>query len=170
MSAGPQGALLRALLKAPILVFRARIGWIFGGRLLLLETIGRTSGLVRRTVIEVARGDRESGRYWVVAGWGRSSDWYLNALAHPPRLVDTGRERFVPEVRELDLDERRRLLTDYQRENPRVAATLGRRLLGSEFSDDPDAIARLAAEVGALELRRSLGASPADERDDGGAP
>jgi deazaflavin-dependent oxidoreductase (nitroreductase family) len=50
------------------------------GSILLLRTTGRKSGLVREaplgyTVIE--------GRVVVVAGYGRSAHWFLNALADP---------------------------------------------------------------------------------------
>ena len=149
--AGPRNPVVRALLRSPVLLFRLRLGALFGGRLLLLETVGRSTGRVRRTVIEVARADRAAHRYWVVAGWGRGSDWYRNALAHPPRLIDTGRDRLIaPAVHELDEAERLDLLRDYQERNPRVAKALGERLLGSDFTSDADALRELAAALGAL--------------------
>lgn len=149
--AGPRNPVTRALLRLPAVVFRLRLGAIFGGRLLLLETVGRSSGLVRRTVLEVARADRSTHQYWVVAGWGRESDWYRNALANPPLLVDTGRDRLVdPAVHELDETERVELLRDYQARNPRIAKALGERLLGTEFSGSPDALRELGARLGVL--------------------
>ncbi len=156
--AGPTNPLARLLLRAPIGLFRIRMGWLFGGRLLLLETVGRKSGSTRRTVIEVAKADRDSDEYWVVAGWGRSSDWYRNALAHPPRLIDTGLRRLRdPRVHELDPAERLDLLREYQAANPRIAKVLGERLLGAEFVDDEGALARLADAVGALRFSPASG-------------
>jgi deazaflavin-dependent oxidoreductase (nitroreductase family) len=149
--AGPANPVLRWLLRAPIVLFRLRLGGVFGGRLLLLATVGRRSGQTRRTVVEVAKADLDADAYWVVAGWGRGSDWYRNALAHPPVLIDTGRRRLrSPAVHELSGEERLSLLRDYQRDNPRVAKALGQRLLGADFTADPADLARLAEAVGAL--------------------
>lgn len=50
------------------------------GSMLLLRTLGRKSGLVRETPLGYAVID---GRIVVVAGYGRRSDWFRNALAHP---------------------------------------------------------------------------------------
>lgn len=148
--AGPKNPIMRAVLRSPVPLFRLRFGAIFGGRL-LLETVGRSSGRIRRTIIEVARADRSAHCYWVVAAWGRGSDWYRNALAHPPRLIDTGRDRILaPTVNELDETERVELLRDYQERNPRIAKALGERLLGIEFTDEANALRELADVVGAL--------------------
>jgi deazaflavin-dependent oxidoreductase (nitroreductase family) len=149
--AGPRNPIMRAILRAPVLIFRLRLGGLFGGRMLLLETVGRSTGRVRRTVIEVARADPAAHQYWVIAGWGRGSDWYRNALANPPRLIDTGRDRVAaPAVHELDEGERLELLRDYQTRNPRIAKALGERLLGKDFTADTDALRELAAALGAL--------------------
>lgn len=149
--AGPSNPFVRWMLRAPIALFRARLGWVFGGRLLLLVTTGRRSGRTRYTVVEVAQSDPAARTWWVVAGWGRGSDWYRNALAHPPLLVDDGRMRLSsPAVHELTRDERVELLRDYQRRNPRVAKVLGERLLGGGFTAAPADLDRLADAVGAL--------------------
>jgi deazaflavin-dependent oxidoreductase (nitroreductase family) len=154
--AGPRNPIVRALFRFPVVLFRLRLGGIFGGRLLLLETVGRSTGRVRRAVIEVARADPATHRYWVVAGWGRGSDWYRNALAHPPRLIDTGRDRLVtPAVHELDESERFELLRDYQTRNPRIAQALGDRLLGKDFTADSNALQELAVVLGALRFSPS---------------
>jgi deazaflavin-dependent oxidoreductase (nitroreductase family) len=151
--AGPKNPLARWFLRAPIALFRVRLGWLFGGRLLLLVTTGRTSGRIRRTVVEVARSDPAQRTYWVVAGWGRGSDWYRNALAHPPLLVDTGRTRLIsPAVHELTQSERVELLSDYQRRNPRVAKVLGERVLGADFTAASADLERLASALGALQF------------------
>jgi deazaflavin-dependent oxidoreductase (nitroreductase family) len=143
---------MRALFRAPIGLYRAHLGWVFGERLLLLETIGRKSGLPRSTVLEVVAHDREADAYFVVAGFGAQSAWLLNAIANPPTRVTVGRRSFVPECRELSEPERVELLTSYQREHPRVAAALGSRVLGADFTSEPAAIARLAHELPALRL------------------
>ena len=43
----------RALVRAPIWLYRARLGFVMGHRMLLLEHIGRKSGARRYAVLEV---------------------------------------------------------------------------------------------------------------------
>lgn len=156
MSGRRPGRVLRLLFRLPVGLFRARLGWMLAGRMLMLVTVGRTSGLPRRVVLEVVKADRAYDRYWVVAGYGRGSDWYRNALATPPILVDTGFRRFRPAVHELDAAERLDLLTEYQARNPRLAAALGERLLGVEFSGDESALREAAEALGALRLEPAV--------------
>lgn len=143
---------MRALFRAPNGLYRAHLGWLMGGRFLYLETRGRKSGVVRNTVLEVVHHDRERDAYFVVSGFGWKSDWYLNAIASPPVRVIVGRREFVPECHELTESERVELLTTYRREHPKVAATLGKRVLGDDFSGDPAGIARLAKAMPAMSL------------------
>jgi hypothetical protein len=43
----------RSLMRAPIWIFKARGGAVFGTRILMLEHIGRKSGMRRYAVLEV---------------------------------------------------------------------------------------------------------------------
>lgn len=43
----------RTLTRAPIWIYRAGLGFVFGSRLLMLEHTGRKSGLPRQVVLEV---------------------------------------------------------------------------------------------------------------------
>jgi deazaflavin-dependent oxidoreductase (nitroreductase family) len=78
---------------APLI--RARLGWLvgspLGGHYLLLVTRGRRSGLRREAPLGyVVR----NGAVDVVAGYGRSTPWYLNLLAHPEVEVILPTRRF----------------------------------------------------------------------------
>jgi hypothetical protein len=42
----------------------------------------------------------------VAAGWGEHASWYQNLCAAPAKEILIANERFVPEQRFLDLDER----------------------------------------------------------------
>ena len=44
---------VRWLVRAPIWLYRARLGFLFGERLLMLEHTGRKSGLLRLAVLEI---------------------------------------------------------------------------------------------------------------------
>jgi deazaflavin-dependent oxidoreductase (nitroreductase family) len=56
-------------------------GWpSVGGRILVLVHVGRKTGIRRRTPLNYATVD---GDVYCTAGFGSSSDWYRNILAHP---------------------------------------------------------------------------------------
>ena len=85
---------LRALLRLPIWLYRLRLGWLLGERGLMLTHIGRTSGRLRQTVLEVGGYDPTTDTYTIGAGWGERSDWVRNIQQRPDVLVDVGRRRF----------------------------------------------------------------------------
>lgn len=146
---GPS-TLLRWLFRLPVGIYRARLGWIFGHRFLMLTHRGRKSGLVRRTVVEVVA--RRGATYVVFSGYGATADWYRNALASPPLRVDVGFEHFEPAVREVPEPERRQLLADYAAKHPTAAKALGDRMLGVPFTSDSASLGELARRLPALEL------------------
>jgi deazaflavin-dependent oxidoreductase (nitroreductase family) len=79
----------RWLVRAPIWIFRCRLGFVFGGRFLLLEHTGRRTGRHRYVVLEVV--DRiPPGALSVVSGLGRRSAWFRNIVASPRVRVQTG--------------------------------------------------------------------------------
>jgi deazaflavin-dependent oxidoreductase (nitroreductase family) len=139
----PQG-LQRRLLKAPVWLYRLRLGRLLGGRFLLLRHRGRRTGAVHETVLEVI--GREGDELYVISGFGRSSDWLRNIRAAPPLLVESGSRSFVPEARFLDAGEAASVLRSYAARNPRAAAILGKRLYGGAF--EPDRLAAATTVVG----------------------
>jgi deazaflavin-dependent oxidoreductase (nitroreductase family) len=96
MPAGPRSVRLavsllrtRWLVRAPIWIFRCRLGFVFGGRFLLLEHTGRRTGRSRHVVLEVVD-RRPPGALFVVSGLGRRSAWFRNIVADPRVRVQTG--------------------------------------------------------------------------------
>ncbi|MGI8881455.1 MAG: nitroreductase family deazaflavin-dependent oxidoreductase [Jatrophihabitans sp.] len=84
----------RRFARAPILVYRLRLGFLLGPRMLMLEHTGRHSGRRRYVVLEVI--DRpDPGSYVVASGFGTRAQWLQNVMAdqrvrvwsswHPPR-------------------------------------------------------------------------------------
>lgn len=94
ISLGARGLRTRWLVRAPIWVYRAGLGFIFGSRLLMLEHRGRTTGQRRFVVLEVVE-HRTRDEYVVVAGFGRRAQWYRNVLADPAVRVSSGFRRSV---------------------------------------------------------------------------
>mgnify|MGYP000542532019 CR=1 FL=1 len=151
------GPLLAWFYRAPSTLYRARLGWLMGGRFVMLTALGRTSGIARRTVLEVVKRDAARApsappMLWVVASRGPKTEWYRNALAHPDVRVDWRSHRFAARAVDLDEDERVDLLADYQRRHPRAAAMLGKAALGEAFTADPDDLRVLAQDLRALRL------------------
>ncbi|MBF6298688.1 nitroreductase family deazaflavin-dependent oxidoreductase [Nocardia amamiensis] len=112
--------------RAPILAFRARLGFLFGGRLLLLEHTGRTSGRLRYVVLEtVARPSRD--RVVIAAGFGSQAQWFRNLVADPRCHVSIAARHRVPaSARVLPPDEAANVLDGYRRDHPKAYRNLGR--------------------------------------------
>ncbi len=79
----------RRLMRAPIWLYRARLGFLFGTRMLMLEHIGRKSGARRYVVLEVL-GHPGPTDYVVASGFGTRAQWYRNVQANPGVRVFVG--------------------------------------------------------------------------------
>lgn len=73
---------VRWLVRAPIWLYRARLGCLFGGRLLMLEHTGRKSSLPRHVVLEIVARPAP-GTYIVASGFGTAAQWFRNVRANP---------------------------------------------------------------------------------------
>lgn len=127
--------LLRLALRAPIRLYRAGLGPLFGHRLVYLAHRGRLTGARREVVVEAVAFDPAAPSVTVVAAWGGKPDWYRNVLAAPAIEVRVGRHRWaVPRHEELTSADVLTTLHAYQRAHPRASRRLAP-LLG--FPDDP---------------------------------
>jgi deazaflavin-dependent oxidoreductase (nitroreductase family) len=149
----PPGRLLRAALRVPTLLYRARLGWLLGRRFLCIAHRGRRTGRLRRTVVEVVRIDPNIPEAFVVAAWGPRTQWLRNLEAAPAEEVRIGRsswirprQRFIPQL------ERAELLQNYIRDHPVAAREIGR-VLGLPRHPDHDAISEVAARIRAVAFR-----------------
>jgi deazaflavin-dependent oxidoreductase (nitroreductase family) len=142
--------MLTLVLRAPARLYDWNVGWILGRRFLRLTHVGRRTGRPYRTMLEVVGENRDRDEVIVVAGLGRSAQWYRNLLADTATEVATGRERFVPRFRELDPPEAAAVLADYEQRN-RYAAPLVRRVLswlvGWRYDGTPAKRLQLVSEL-----------------------
>ncbi|NWF70949.1 MAG: nitroreductase family deazaflavin-dependent oxidoreductase [Chloroflexi bacterium] len=81
----PGGSLLKYLYKTPILLYRMGLGPLIGRLFMVMTTVGRKSGLPRRTAIEF---HEYGGRKYAFVGWVES-DWYKNIMANPLMTIQT---------------------------------------------------------------------------------
>ncbi|UJP08827.1 nitroreductase family deazaflavin-dependent oxidoreductase [Microbacterium sp. KUDC0406] len=105
------------LVRAPIGLYRAGFGWIFGDRLVMIEHLGRKSHERRFVVVEVA--ERERNVIRVASGFGRKAQWYRNLEANGVAYLSTGHARRArAAVRMLDAEESAARLKVYASEHP----------------------------------------------------
>lgn len=156
MTARRPGPLVRWLLRAPARLYDWNAGWLLGRRFLLLTHTGRRTGQRHRTMLEVIGTRPTAGELLVVAGLGRSANWYRNLQAHVAVEVAVGRQRFRPEHRTLSQGEAIAALRDYERRN-RLAAPVVRRVLswlvGWRYDGSDGARRHLARELPVVAFR-----------------
>jgi deazaflavin-dependent oxidoreductase (nitroreductase family) len=98
-SSRPPKGLLRLGFRIPVYFYRLGLGWLFGERLVMMNHLGRKTGSLHRTVVEVIERDPQTGGVTVVAGYGAQTQWYQNLKAHPETTIQIGRHR-MPVVAE----------------------------------------------------------------------
>lgn len=110
----------RALVRAPITLYRHGLGWVFGRRILMLEHRGRTSGKARFVCLEVVDQPAPE-RVVIVSGFGEHAEWYRNLRADHACFVSIGRLRRVPaQARFMNSVEASAALDRYQHAHPRA--------------------------------------------------
>jgi deazaflavin-dependent oxidoreductase (nitroreductase family) len=118
VTAGPGARLVRGAARAPVRLYRAGFGWLFGERLLMLRHTGRRTGRARFVVLEVVRRPSPT-RYVVASGMGTTADWYRNVAQDPHVAVWVARRRDVPAIaRPLPQSRAREHLQAYRAERP----------------------------------------------------
>ena len=114
----------RWIVRVPVGLYRARLGFLLGSRLLMLEHTGRKSGARRYVVLEVV-GHPRPGSYVVVSGFGDRAQWFRNVRADPRVRVFAGSRRPTPATaRLLSTVEAAAALTAYAARHPRAWASL----------------------------------------------
>ena len=125
------------------------LGGLLGHRFLLLTHTGRKSGMPRQTVLEVVRYDGKTPAFVVAAGFGRTSDWYLNIRKQPKVTLQCGRKSWQMNSRFLTPDESGVELVDYSRRHPlamrELSQFMGYKLNGTE--DDVRELGKLLPMV-----------------------
>lgn len=119
---------LRVLFRAPAFAYRVGVGWMFGGRLVLIEHTGRRTGNPHRVVVEVVARDRDTGTITVASGYGPGADWYRNLLAHPRTHVVVRRQRLPVRAQRVPAEVGAQLMTEYARSHRRAARRVVRML------------------------------------------
>lgn len=131
----PSG-LVKLGFKVPVWLYRAHLGFLFGGRIFAIVHHGRTSGKRYVSGLEVLV--RRDGELFVFSAWGKQADWYRNIEAGGVDELWDGRRRYPGAAfRPLEPEEAYEILEAYEAEHPSTAKrTLPRMLEGYDFSDE----------------------------------
>jgi deazaflavin-dependent oxidoreductase (nitroreductase family) len=138
--------LLRLLLRAPLALYRLRLGWLLGKRFLRLDHIGRKSGIERSTVLEIIRHDLASDACVIASGW-RKSQWYRNVTANPAVKFTLGARTHKAQAMRLSTDEAEWELRDYGRRHPMALRKLAKMMLGQPFRGGDQEFGELARSL-----------------------
>jgi deazaflavin-dependent oxidoreductase (nitroreductase family) len=141
----PPRGLLRWAFRAPVSLYRMGLGWLFGGRLVLINHVGRKSGTPYQTVVEVVERDKQAGTIVVVAGYGERTQWYQNLRARPETIIQLGTRRMRVRAELLSPDEGADILLHYIGRYPLLARELFH-VIGYGWDGTPAGAQRIARE------------------------
>jgi deazaflavin-dependent oxidoreductase (nitroreductase family) len=141
----PPSGLSRLAFRAPIWLYRAKLGFLLGGRFLLLNHTGRKSGLPRQTVLEVVKHDSTSHIYYLASGYGEKSDWYQNINKNPQVRIQVGNKEFQATAERLTIPEAEEIMLEYGHKHPTALRELAK-IMGYRIENNDEeyrAIGRL---------------------------
>jgi deazaflavin-dependent oxidoreductase (nitroreductase family) len=114
----------RLIVRAPIALYRARLGFVLGRRLLMLEHTGRNSGVRRRVILEIVDHPRPA-TYIVASGFGARAQWFRNVRADPRVRIQVGsRPPALATARMLTAEQAATAVKAYAARHPRAWASL----------------------------------------------
>jgi deazaflavin-dependent oxidoreductase (nitroreductase family) len=145
---------LRWLMRLPLWLYRARLGWLLGERFARLTTRGRRTGLPREVVLEVLGQEPATGALLIASAWGSRAAWLRNLEAWPRTQVQVGRRRFTAEVERLPEEAGADALRTYAGRYPLAYRFfIGPLLLGRRPDGRAEEFAELARRTPVLCLR-----------------
>ena len=138
---------MRALMRAPLLLYRLGLGGLIGKSTLILTTTGRRTGRPRATPVGYWEGE---GIFYVLAGSGTYADWYRNLVARPEVEVQAGRRRLRAIATPLtDLREKAHALWVFGQRSPGTA----QRYFGIQRGTAEEDLLSLAEERAIVAIR-----------------
>jgi len=83
--------------EAPLFLYRLGLAKLFGGRMMILSTVGRKTGIIHRTPVQFFY---HEGKYYALNRLGTQSDWYKNIVAHPQVTIQNGYDTICATARQ----------------------------------------------------------------------
>jgi len=151
----PSG-LLKWFYGLPRYLFRWHLGWVLGQRFLLITHVGRKTGKLHQTVVEVVWHDPAKQEYVVVSGYGTQSDWYQNIRKHPAISVQVGNTSFAPIQKFLSTVETFAVLDDYRHHHATAFAELCK-VMGYPYDGTDDSLRNVSEVLKAISFQAKHG-------------
>lgn len=145
--------LRRSVVRLPLWLYRARLGWLLGQRFLRLTHTGRRTGALHQTVLEVVTHDRTTDTYVVVSGLGERAQWFRNIQVSPEVKIAVGHRALHATALRLNVEEAEPLMREYLRRHPLAFRLLARLLLGWHAGGTAEDARRLAHQFPLVALR-----------------
>jgi len=130
LSSHPLPLWLKRALALPNWLYAHGLGGLLGRRFVQLTHLGRRSGRIYHTVVEVVRYDEATGETTVLSGLGRRADWLRNIERAGGAHLDFGHGPRPAAYRILPVEEATRVMGDYERRN-RMARPVVNRVLSA---------------------------------------
>lgn len=138
------------VLHAPVWLFRLRLGFLLGRRIVMLEHKGRRTGKLRQTPLEVV--GRDGDKYILCSGTGPKADWYRNLTAAPAVSLWVGPVRHEVDQRFLDESEGASAFARYEQAHPKAAERL-MKLMGVSHDGTHESRMTMVARIPMVEVR-----------------
>ena len=142
--------IFKGLLHAPVWLFRARLGFLFGKRIVMLEHTGRRTGLIRQTPLEVVK--RTGDAYVLCSGTGPNADWFRNIKNRPAGALWVGSHRCSVDQRFLSESEAATVFAAYERAHPKAASRL-QQLMGVSHDGTHQGRVAMVRQIPMVEMR-----------------
>jgi len=136
--------IFRHLLHVPVHLYRWKLGFVFGERLILLSHRGRRTGQLHRTPVEVVEHDHKTHEFIVCSGTGPAADWFMNLQRAQAEAVQVRNRSWVPVQRFLDDREAATRFEVYEAAHPKAARRLLESMGNSYDGTDAGRIAMMA--------------------------
>ncbi|MDK2980858.1 MAG: hypothetical protein PWQ55_1205 [Chloroflexota bacterium] len=148
----PPRGIEKALFKLPNFFYNIGFGSIMGSRFVQLAHVGRKSGNIYKTVVEVVDYDPDARKIYIASGFRQQSDWYKNIRKTPQIEVNFRGKTHEAEACELNQQVSRNILLNYAHQHPLAMKELAR-FMGYEIDGSDQDIRTLADELPLIEIK-----------------
>jgi deazaflavin-dependent oxidoreductase (nitroreductase family) len=147
---------VRLLFRLPSILYSCRCGWLLGRRLLLLINVGRRTGKIYRTVLEVVEYRPALLEAIVLSAFGTRADWLLNVQTQTRIEIVIASRELIATCCFPDEEEAAAALLGYQHRNrsiaPLIRFALGR-FVGWRYDGSPAHARRLVRQLPVVGFR-----------------
>lgn len=147
----PPRGFSRFLFKLPNMIYDTGLGSIMGTRFVQLKHIGRKSGKLYKTVIEVVKYDRGTQKIFVASGFKEESDWLKNVKLNPQVEINFRGKDHSANTERLNKERAAEVLLDYAHEHMLAIRELAK-FMGYQIDGSDQDIRQLAAELPIVEI------------------